>query len=196
MAIRALLALVALFATAAVPALAHTGAGPVSGLAAGFAHPMGGLDHMLAMIAVGLLGASLGGRWMWALPAIFVSAMIVGGLAGVSGAPLPLVELGIKGSVVVLGLAIVFGASLSGVAAAALVAVFAIFHGHAHGTEMPASVAAFDYAAGFVAATAILHAAGLGIGLSTGLLAGRTGVLARQAGGGAIAALGLAVLLV
>lgn len=196
MAIRALLALVALFATAAVPALAHTGAGPVSGLAAGFAHPMGGLDHMLAMIAVGLLGASLGGRWMWALPAIFVSVMIVGGLAGVSGAPLPLVELGIKGSVVVLGLAIVFGASLSGVAAAALVAVFAIFHGHAHGTEMPASVAAFDYAAGFVAATAILHAAGLGIGLSTGLLAGRTGVLARQAGGGAIAALGLAVLLV
>lgn len=196
MAIRALLALVALFATAAVPALAHTGTGPVSGLAAGFAHPMGGLDHMLAMIAVGLLGASLGGRWMWALPAIFVSVMIVGGLAGVSGAPLPLVELGIKGSVVVLGLAIVFGASLSGVAAAALVAVFAIFHGHAHGTEMPASVAAFDYAAGFVAATAILHAAGLGIGLSTGLLAGRTGVLARQAGGGAIAALGLVVLLV
>lgn len=196
MAIRALLALVALFATAAVPALGHTGAGPVSGLAAGFAHPMGGLDHMLAMIAVGLLGASLGGRWMWALPAIFVSVMIVGGLAGVSGAPLPLVELGIKGSVVVLGLAIVFGASLSGVAAAALVAVFAVFHGHAHGTEMPASVAAFDYAAGFVAATAILHAAGLGIGLSTGLLAGRTGVLARQAGGGAIAALGLVVLLV
>jgi urease accessory protein len=195
MAARALLALVALFATAAVPALAHTGAGSVSGLAAGFAHPMGGLDHMLAMIAVGLLGASLGGRWMWALPATFVAMMIVGGAAGVSGLPLPLVELGIKGSVVVLGLAIVFGASLSGVAAAALVAVFALFHGHAHGTEMPASVAALEYGAGFVAATAILHAVGLGIGLSTGFLSGRSGAVARRAGGGAIAALGLVVLL-
>ena len=191
MAIRALLALVTLFATAAVPALAHTGAG----FAAGFSHPIGGLDHMLAMIAVGLLGASLGGRWMWALPATFVAVMIVGGMAGVSGAPLPLVELGIKGSVVVLGLAIVFGANLTGVAAAALVAVFAFFHGHAHGTEMPASVAALEYGAGFVAATAMLHAVGLGLGLSTGFLAGRTGVVARQVGGGAIAALGLVVLL-
>ncbi|MGX1307201.1 urease accessory protein [Amorphus suaedae] len=195
MAVRALLALVTLLATAAVPALAHTGAGSVSGFAAGFSHPIGGLDHMLAMIAVGLLGASLGGRWMWALPATFVAVMIAGGIAGVSGAPLPLVELGIKGSVVVLGLAIVFGANVSGVAAAALVAVFALFHGHAHGTEMPASVAALEYGAGFVAATAILHAVGLGLGLSTGFLAGRTGVVARQMGGGAIAALGLVVLL-
>lgn len=195
MAVRALIALATLLASAAAPALAHTGAGSVSGFAAGFGHPMGGLDHMLAMIAVGLLGASLGGRWMWALPATFIAVMVVGGIAGMSGAPLPLVELGIKGSVVVLGLAIVFGANVTGVAAAALVGVFALFHGHAHGTEMPASVAALEYGAGFVAATALLHAAGLGIGLSSGFLSGRTGVLARQAGGGAIAALGLVVLL-
>lgn len=180
---------------AATPALAHTGATAVSGFAAGFGHPFGGLDHMLAMVAVGLLAAALGGRWLWALPATFLAVLVAGGIAGMAGLPLPAVELGIKGSVLVLGLAVVAGRACPAPLAAAFVAVFAFFHGHAHGTEMPATAGAFDYGFGFVVATAALHLTGIGIGLASGLLPERPGQAVRQTGGAAIAALG-AILLV
>ncbi|MEW5424975.1 HupE/UreJ family protein [Amorphus sp. 3PC139-8] len=181
-------------AVTATPALAHTGVTSTSGFSAGFGHPLGGLDHMLAMVAVGLLAAALGGRWLWALPATFLAFLVLGGIAGMSNLPLPAVELGIKGSVLVLGLAVVFGRACPAPLAAAVVAVFAFFHGHAHGTEMPATVGALDYGLGFVLATALLHLLGIAIGLASGLLPERSGQAVRQAGGAAIACLGLVLL--
>lgn len=149
----------------ATPALAHTGAGPVSGLAAGFGHPIGGLDHVLAMVAVGVLAAQMGGRALWALPAAFVGTMLLGGMAGVAGLPLPFVELGITGSVIILGAVIALGRRMPLPAAAVLTGAMALFHGHAHGTEMPLSVGGLDYAIGFALATAMLHGLGLALGL-------------------------------
>lgn len=196
MTVRALAASILLLGFAITPALAHTGVAPASGFAAGFGHPLGGLDHILAMVAVGLLAAGLGGRWLWVLPLTFVGMMIVGGVAGMVGVPLPVVELGIQGSVVVLGLAVAVGDRCPPSLALAFVAVFALFHGHAHGTEMPGSVAAAEYGLGFIVATALLHLAGIGLGLSTRLLSARVGNATRQAGGAAIAALGLFVFFV
>lgn len=152
------LGLLALVPTAA---LAHTGVGPTHGFAHGFAHPLLGLDHLLAMVAVGLWGAQRGGRAVWALPAAFVGAMIVGGAIGVAGLPLPAVEAGIVASVLLLGAAIALAARPALPLAAAVVALFALFHGHAHGTEMPAAVSGVFYGAGFASATALLHAAGI-----------------------------------
>lgn len=192
---RPLFALFAVFAALltllAEPALAHTGAGPVSGAAAGFGHPLGGLDHLLAMVAVGMLGAQLGGRALWAVPGAFVAAMVVGGVLGMAGFALPFVETGIVGSVIVLGLVIAWGKQVTMAPAMALAAVFALFHGHAHGTEMPAAAAGLEYAAGFVAATALLHALGVGIGLASSLAGEKLAPLSLRAGGGAIAAAGL-----
>jgi urease accessory protein len=122
---------------------------------------MMGLDHLLAMVAVGLWAAQLGGRAAWLIPAAFVSVMTAGAGLGMSGVHLPLVEQGIIASVVVLGLLIATAARLPLVASAGLVGVFALFHGVAHGTEMPASASGFAYAAGFALATATLHAIGL-----------------------------------
>jgi urease accessory protein len=134
------------------------------GLGAGFAHPFLGWDHLLAMIAAGLWAAQLGGRALWALPLTFVSVMVGGALLGVGGVALPHVEAGIAASLLALGLFVAFATRLHLAAGVAFVAAFALFHGHSHGTELPAMVSAWTYAAGFVAATALLHITGIALG--------------------------------
>jgi urease accessory protein len=181
----------AVFVAAASPALAHTGAGSGSGLAAGFGHPVGGLDHVLAMVAVGLLAAQLGGRSVWCVPAAFVGMMIVGGLLATGGVFVPFVELGIVGSIVVLGAVIALGRRLPLAPAMAMVGLLAVFHGHAHGAEMPADAAGLAYGAGFAVATAMLHALGIGIGLGLRRMSEPLAPVAIRAGGGGLAAAGL-----
>lgn len=175
-------------------AAAHPEAGATLAFAAGFGHPLGGLDHLLAMFAVGLFAAGLGGRALWAVPLAFVAFMLAGGVLAMAGVHVPLVETGIAASIVALGLAVALGRSWSLAAAMALVAVFAIFHGHAHGTEMPADASALGYALGFTAATAVIHVGGV----LAGVLAGRVGRkrapgLMRVAGG-LVAVIGVGVL--
>ena len=136
------------------------------GFAAGFAHPWLGLDHLLAMLAVGLLSAQPRGRALWVLPASFLGMMLLGGAAGFAGLEPPLVETGIALSVVALGIALAWGRKYPLVAAAVCVGAFGLVHGHAHGTEMPALAAPVLYACGFLVATALLHAAGIAGGLS------------------------------
>jgi urease accessory protein len=146
-----------------MPASAHTSAEHALSFASGFIHPWTGLDHMLAMVAVGLWAGLNGGRALWVWPAAFVSFMLAGGILGITGVPMPFVESGILASVVALGLLVLAAARLPVAAGAVLVAVFALLHGHAHGTELPNGTAAVTYAAGFAIATALLHAVGLGI---------------------------------
>ena len=186
---------VAALAAALLPtaALAHTGVGDASGFAHGFWHPIGGLDHVLAMVAVGAFAARLGGRAFWIVPSAFVAMMAVGGFIGMEGVPLPLVEAGIALSVVVLGLAVAQRWKLPVAAASALVGLFAIFHGHAHGGEMPVDASGLTYATGLMLATAILHVAGLVLGLAAGTIGARS-QLALQASGGAMALAGVALL--
>lgn len=188
---RLLLPLSAALVLVAGQALAHTGHGAAAGLAAGAGHPLAGLDHVLAMVAVGILAAQLGGRALWAVPAAFLGAMILGGLLGVAAAAEPFVEQGIAISVVLLGLIIALGQRLPPAAAAALVAGFAVFHGHAHGAEMPADASGLLYGLGFALATASLHLAGIGLGLGARRLAETLGRLAVRASGGTIAAAGV-----
>ena len=146
------------------PAWAHTGIGaPGNGFAAGFLHPLMGLDHELAMLGVGIWAVQLGKRAIWLVPAAFVSVMVVGAILGIMGAPLPMVEFGIGGSVLVIGALIALGARMPIALAMAIVGAFALFHGHAHGTELPGFAHPVAYGAGFVIATALLHAAGIGI---------------------------------
>jgi urease accessory protein len=154
----------AFIALAPVAASAHPGHDG-GGLIHGFMHPLGGYDHIIAMVAVGLLAARLGGRALWLVPASFVAMMTVAGLAGSTGVALPYVETGILASVVVLGAVAVFGVAMPVAAAMGLVGFFAVFHGYAHGLEMPETASALAYGAGFVAATAMLHAVGIGLGL-------------------------------
>ncbi|KJE34343.1 urease accessory protein [Thalassospira sp. HJ] len=184
----------ALSVLVATPALAHTGAGTVSGLASGFGHPMGGLDHLLAMIAVGILASQQGGKAIWLLPVSFVAMMVVGGALGVAGVAMPFVELGIVGSVIVLGAVIALGKHMPTGAAMALVGVLAIFHGHAHGTEMPVDASGIEYGVGFAIATAILHAVGLGFGLAVKKVVEKIAPVAVRVGGGVIAAAGVALM--
>jgi urease accessory protein len=174
-------------------ALAHTGIGAAGGFALGFWHPIGGLDHVLAMMAVGALAVRLGGRALWLVPAAFVAMMAVGGFAGMAGLQLPFVETGIALSVVVLGLAVAPQWKLPVAAASALVGLFAIFHGHAHGSEMPVDASGIAYAVGFVLATAALHVAGIGLGVAVGRIGARSR-LALRASGGAMALAGVALL--
>lgn len=152
-------------------AQAHTGAGHLGGFGAGFTHPLFGLDHLLAMVGVGLWAARLGGKAVWTVPLAFLAAMLVGGGSALIGLPLPGVELGIVGSVILLGLLIAAPFVVPAGAAMAVVAAFAIFHGHAHGLEMPAAAHPLAYAGGFVLATGALHALGVGLGLAAGKLA-------------------------
>ena len=175
-------------AAAASPAEAHTFGSAGAGLAEGLAHPLLGLDHLLAMVGVGVWAAQLGGRSRWGVPAAFVAVMALGGLVGASGLEVPLVELGIAGSVLAVGCLIAFSARLGTASALAVVAGFALFHGHAHGAEMPAAANATLYGLGFVVATALLHAAGFG----AAELAKRPLLL--RLGGGAIAATGVLLL--
>ena len=167
---------------------AHVGVGPTSGLLSGFTHPVTGLDHLCAMVAVGLWAAQCGGRAIWLVPAVFVAVMAVGGTLGMAAVSIPFVEPGIIASVMVLGLLIAAALRLPLVASALLVGLFALFHGHAHGTEMPATAAGLAYAVGFIAATACLHLFGIGLGL--GAQRWGSAQLVRFAGG-AIVACGL-----
>ncbi|WP_374444169.1 HupE/UreJ family protein [Stella sp.] len=184
----------AIFAAAAAllpaAAFAHAGADHGGGFAGGFLHPAGGLDHVLAMVMVGVLAWQIGGRARWLVPAAFVAVMALGGLAGAAGVALPLVEAGIALSVVALGLAIATGARWPVAAAMGMAGLFAVFHGHAHGAEMPAGTGAAAYAAGFLAATALLH----GAGLALGALVGRAGMAAVRGAGAAAALAGVAIL--
>lgn len=180
-----LLALVAL----PTSAFAHTGqADTTSGFAAGLLHPVTGLDHLLAMLAVGMWGAQLGMPALWVLPVAFPLVMAMGGAVGILGVPLPAVEPAIVLSVVLLGAAIAFGRPPRLPAAAALVAFFAVFHGYAHGRELPASASAVGFSAGFVLATGCIHLAGIGIGFVTKLPRGDSLL---RAGGAAIAMTGV-----
>jgi urease accessory protein len=174
-------------------ALAHTGIGAAGGFAHGFWHPIGGLDHVLAMVAVGAFAVRLGGRALWLVPAAFVAMMAAGGFAGMERIQLPFVEIGIAVSVVVLGLSVAFQWKLPVAAASALVGLFATFHGYAHGSEMPVDASGLGYAAGFMLATASLHVAGIGVGLAVGRIGDRSR-LALQASGGAMALAGVALL--
>lgn len=146
---------------AATPAWAHTGTGLASGLVSGFIHPFHGPDHMLAMLTVGLLAALLGGQARWALPASFVAMMLVGGGLGLSGLAVPAAETGILASIVVLGAVLAWGQSLPARVAMMLACFFAVFHGYAHGAELPAGASTVSYTLGFCLATAALHVAGL-----------------------------------
>lgn len=159
----------ALGALALLPASAagHVGTGPAHGLLHGLAHPLLGWDHLLAMLAVGIWAAQRDRRRPWVLPAVFVGVMVVGGLLGTAGFRLPAVEEGILASVLVLGALIALAARLPLGASAAVVGGFALFHGHAHGAEMPAAVPGFFYGMGFAGATVLLHAAGIGLALAS-----------------------------
>ena len=186
--------LTGLLLLASTAAYAHTGIGTTSGFAHGLAHPIGGIDHVLAMVAVGLFAAHLGGRALWAVPLSFVTMMAAGGAAGMGGIELPFVEIGIGLSVVVLGAAVAFRLHLPTLAAMALVGVFAIFHGHAHGAEMPETASGFEYALGFVLATAALHGCGIGLGLALGRKGETMGVRISRVAGSAMALAGVAIL--
>ncbi|MDE2362862.1 MAG: HupE/UreJ family protein [Hyphomicrobiales bacterium] len=175
-------------------ALAHPGHGDAGGLTAGFLHPLGGIDHILAMVAVGLLAARLGGRALWLVPSAFIAMMVAGGALGMAGVSIPCVETGVTMSVVVLGAAIAFELAPPVAVATALVGFFAIFHGHAHGAETPETASGLAFGAGFVLATALLHAVGFCAGLIVGLSGpGVARPLRRIAGSGAALA-GLAIL--
>jgi urease accessory protein len=173
-------------------ASAHTGVELFGGFLSGFEHPIRGVDHLLAMLAVGIWGAQLGGRSIWTLPVVFPLIMALGGLAGIAGLPLPEVETGIALSLLVLGLVIAAALRPFEGAAIVIVGIFALFHGYAHGAELPSAADPAAYSAGFVIATGLIHVAGIGIGLLAGRVAG--GWLARGAGG-AIAAGGVYFLL-
>jgi len=152
-------------ALVALPALAHVQEGQAAGFLTGLAHPVSGLDHVLAMIAVGLWGAQLGAPALWLLPVTFPLVMAFGGFLGLLGLPLPGVEVGIALSALALGLAVATGWRPPLAVAALLVAAFAVFHGHAHGTELPQGQSGLAYSIGFVVATGLLHLAGIGIGV-------------------------------
>jgi urease accessory protein len=177
-----------------VPAFAHTGAGASHGAFAGFTHPIAGLDHVLAMISVGFLAYVLGGRALRLVPAAFVAMMAAGGFAGMSGFELPYAEFGIGLSIVVIGFAAALGRQIPVITAMALVGVFAVFHGFAHGAEMPANASGLAYGAGFMTATALLHATGIAGCFAMSRLFARSGRVAIRLGAGA-AALSGAVLL-
>ena len=171
-------------------AFAHPSIEHVAGFTHGFAHPWTGLDHILAMVLVGMFAWQLGGRALWLVPAAFVTLMMAGGLLGATGTALPFVETGIALSIVVLGAAVACRMRVSTALAMAVVGLFAIFHGHAHGAEMPADASGLAYGLGFVAATALLHLTGIG----AGALVGRTGERVVRLAGGAAAAIGVVML--
>jgi urease accessory protein len=172
------------------PAFAHTGSGS-GGFVGGFLHPVFGPDHVVAMVAVGLWGAFLGPPAIWLLPIVFPLVMAGGGVMGILGVPLPGVEIGIAISAIVLGLMVALAARPPLWVAAVLVGAFAIFHGHAHGGELPPGTDAVAFSVGFVVATGMLHLTGIAFGLLARWPAGRLTV---RAAGGAIALAGLAFL--
>lgn len=185
---RIALALFGMLALIPVAAEGHQGTGLPGGFVSGFLHPLSGPDHMLAMVSVGLWGAFLGRPLIYLLPMIFPAMMVVGGAVGMAGVPLPPVELGIALSVVTLGLMILLAVRPPIAIACAVVGLFALFHGYAHGAELPSAADPVGYSAGFVLSTGLLHVAGIGLGLLRGLPLGSA---ALRATGGAIAATGV-----
>lgn len=173
-------------------ALAHTDAAQMAGgFVSGFMHPLGGLDHIVAMVAVGLWGAFLGWPAIWLLPIVFPLVMTIGGVLGVVGMPIPHVETGIALSGLVLGLMVLLAARPPLWIAAVLVGAFAIFHGHAHGIELPEATSPLVYSAGFVIATGLLHLIGIAFGE---LSRWPWGGAAVRSGGGVIALVGVGFL--
>lgn len=181
MTLRRLIAFVTATLGNAGPAAAHTVDGAGSGFASGFTHPLFGVDHLLAMLAVGIWGAQIGGRQVWTLPVAFPLVMALGGILGMTGVPVPHVETGIALSVLALGLVIALALRPPEALAFLLIAVFAMFHGYAHGVELPQAADPTAYATGFVVATGLIHLAGIGIGLTIGRLL--EGKVARGIGG-------------
>ena len=179
-------ALAVLASLASGVAEAHTFGADGAGLAQGFAHPLGGLDHLLAMIAVGLWATQLSGRALWAVPAAFVSMMAVGAVVGWAGMPVAGVEPAIAVSLLLLGLVVTTATRLPVALGMALVGVFALFHGHAHASDLPAAASALAYGGGFIAATVLLH----GVGLMLGLAARTRFTWALRLGGAGVAAAG------
>lgn len=183
-----------LFTSLSATAFGHPGHShemPVGGgLVAGLLHPLLGLDHLLAMVTVGLLSAQLGGHSRWTIPGAFLACMILGGLLGMQGFAFPGIEYGIAASLVVLGLGVAFRKSLHLAIPLTLAGIFGAFHGHAHGTELPQLASPALYAIGFVAATLGLHLCGLEIG-SLGE-ANKQGSVALRWVGAAVAVAGLA----
>ncbi|MCB1800771.1 MAG: HupE/UreJ family protein [Gammaproteobacteria bacterium] len=170
---------------------AHQSEGLAGGFSSGFMHPILGWDHVVAMVAVGLWGAFLGSPAIWVLPVVFPLVMAFGGMLGVMGIPIPAVETGIAASAIVLGAMVAFAVRPPIWVAALIVGAFAIFHGHAHGTELPDAANPLAYSLGFVIATGMLHLCGIAFGLLVRWPAGKVAV---QAGGGAIALAGVAFL--
>ena len=183
--------LLALPLLAPLIAHAHSETGVIGGFLSGFLHPLSGLDHIAAMVAVGIWGAFLGAPAMWLLPVIFPLVMAFGGALGILGVPVPGVETAIALSGIVLGLMIVFTVRPPLWVASVLVAFFAIFHGYAHGAELPHAANAFSYAIGFVIATGLLHLGGIAVGL---LIRWPWGRVAVRGCGAVIAATGFAFL--
>ena len=181
--LKRLSATAAIVVATAAPAFAHLDPAEHGSLMAGVSHPLSGADHMLAMIAVGLWAAQIGGKARWAVPATFVSLMSLGFALALAGAPLPFVEPGILASVIGLGLFVALAVRVPAVVSAVIVGIFAVFHGYAHGGELGAATA-LSFGLGFMASTALLHAAGLGLGM----LVGRNSVVNRIFG--AVIALG------
>ncbi|MFH1558285.1 MAG: HupE/UreJ family protein [Pseudomonadota bacterium] len=188
------LAIAGALALAPSLAFAHTGVGATHGFVHGFMHPVTGLDHVLAMVTVGILAWQMGGRAIWLLPVSFVTLMAVGGALGMGGFDLPYVETGIALSVVVLGAAVAMGVKAPLAFAMGLVGMFAVFHGHAHGAEMPETAGGLSYGLGFMLATALLHLAGLGLGFAIGRLGETSGQAWVRGAGAAISLAGVALL--
>jgi urease accessory protein len=172
----------------ALPAWAHEQSGQAAGFVTGMLHPVSGLDHVLAMIAVGLWGAQLGAPAIWLLPVTFPLVMAFGGFLGLLGVPLPGVEVGIAVSAILLGAMVATQSRPPLWLAAALVGFFAIFHGHAHGTELPAGESGLLYSVGFVIVTGLLHATGIAIGL---IHRWRKGRIALRGAGAVVGAAGV-----
>jgi urease accessory protein len=189
--VRTVLAMAILPIVQITPAQAHTGEWVAKGFISGFQHPILGLDHLVAMVAVGLWGAFLGMPAIWILPIVFPVVMALGGALGIAGMPLPGVELWVASSAVVLGVCVAMPLRPPLWVAALMVGAFAIAHGHAHGTEIPLAANPLFYALGFVLATGFLHLSGIGFGLLSRYSVGRYAV---RAAGGAITAVGLAFL--
>ncbi|MPR61204.1 HupE/UreJ family protein [Brucella intermedia] len=188
---RTFLLAAALFSVMASPAFAHLNPAEHGSFAAGFTHPLSGADHILAMVAVGLWASMLGGRALIAVPLSFVGVMLLGFVAALSGVPIPYVEPVILASVIVLGLLVAVAFRASTPVAALIVGFFAFFHGYAHGGEI-GGAAFLSYGAGFALATALLHAAGIGVGLAAGrALQGSGGQMAMRVAGGFAALSGL-----
>jgi urease accessory protein len=181
---------IAILLLTAIPAVAHTGT-PSDSFLGGFAHPIFGPDHLVAMVAVGLWGAFLGPPAIFILPVVFPLVMALGAILGILGVPLPGTEGVIAASAVVLGAMVAFAARTPLWTAALAVGTFAIFHGHAHGAELPTGTDAVAYFAGFVVATGLLHLAGIAFGLTARWPAGRIGV---RGAGAAIACVGIVFL--